>query len=413
MATTTARKSAASNTPTGSRVSDEDIEAARHNIEQAFQIVGLCSAQSFQCPDCGTTKKGKVTLKPAKGYWACYRCGAWGSTIKLLQERGGYGFADAVNVLLGRPLTTGAPTPPPPTRRPVLPVIDDFTAVVDVEVYNWILAQGDVSLAQWYYGRWHISADAVEGSGATVIRDIDAFHAKALAKWGGDRLVACGLVKPASATPNKKDFFLLNWDYCVIEPHRRPSGDVVGMQFRPNPKQERKIAAHKAYSKARDVAESVGEEFTGTKVDYVPKFLSLRGAGPNSLIGCNLPSVAVLPEGATVHIVEGFKDAIAAATMGAPAYAIPGVGVMPHVKVCEILARLDVVICMDGDAGGDTGRKNLEEHFSANGVSYRGKDMPAGMDVTDRLVQRNADAGHRCAVCDEWRTTHEAHGRVG
>lgn len=388
-------------------VSDDDIESARHNIELAFQIMGLCTSSGYVCPACGTTKKGKVVLRPAKGYWNCYRgsCGEWGGTIKLLTEYGNYTFPDAVNVLLGRPTTKAAPkraelkTPPPS-------VVHDFTAQVDIEVYDWVVAQSDLGLAQWYYGRWHISPDAVAELGAGVIRDVPAFHREATAKFGIDRLVACGLVKPASATPNNKDFFLLNRDYCVIEPHRRPDGHVVGMQFRPNPRQERKIAAHKAYAKARDAAEAAGTEYTGTKVAYAPKFLSLRGAGPASLVGCNLPRVARLEPDTKVFIVEGFKDAMSALTMGAEAYAIPGVGVMPSAEVCEILKRLRPVICMDGDAGGSTGTENLGAHFDSHDVTYTVKEMPEGMDVTDRLVQRNAEDGHDCKVCAAWRESH-------
>lgn len=405
--TTPAGREAPNGNNKNGRISDEDVEAARHQVERAFQLLGLISGKAYVCPACNTNRSGKVVVKPTRGYWKCYRCGEYGSPIKLLSERGGYSFPDAVAALLDRPVSKRAPQRPV-VDLPEVPVGDDFQAKDDSEVYDAVIGFGSVARAQEYYGRWHIDPLVVVESGAVVIEKADALARDLRDRFGMERLIACGLVKPAELTRHKTDHFLLNRDYPVVEPHRRPNGEVVGMQFRPSSKQMARIAAHKAYARERDLAEAAGREFTGRKVDYVPKFLSLRGAGPDSLLGCGLPRIAKLPAGKLVYVVEGFKDLLAARTMRAEAYAIPGVGVMPSEKVLSLFKNRDhrMLICMDGDEAGAQGAESLQSCFEHAEIQFRTKVLPAGQDVTDLLVGRHAGEGCACSVCEAWIREH-------
>ena len=107
-----------------------------------------------------------------------------------------------------------------------------------------------------------------------------------------------------------------------------------------------------------------------------------------------------LPAGSKIYVVEGFKDMLAARSMGVDAYAIPGTGVMPSKKVCAMLARFDVIVVLDGDAAGAKGRENLMVHLTANSVKCRVmSDIRENLDIADILVERFAHQGCDCTTC--------------
>jgi hypothetical protein len=396
-----------------SRVSDADIELARGDIARAFQLLGLVSGGNPVCPECGASEKGKVKLFNDGG-WHCYKRGHHGGkngAIDLLVENGGYKFIDAVNLLLGRPVSAKS-NYTPPKELPDLDGPNDFVAVVDVEVYDALRRMSSVEAAQAWYGRWHIAAEAVAEVGACVAVDTDAVVKALTDQFGRDRMIACGIVKPAEETSHGKDYALLTKDYPIIEPYLRPDGRVVGMQFRASDAQSRKVKAYPktkaVYDEARAAWEADHGEGSYTKPSprFVPKFLSLRGAGQDSLIGAGLYRIARLEPRARIHIVEGPKDLMAARTLGVEAYAVSGVGDMPPEKVCRLLSRHTAVIRMDGDDAGREGAARLEAHFERFKVPYERKELPDGMDVTDILVDKHAQAGCGCRVCAAWRKRH-------
>jgi hypothetical protein len=296
--------------------------------------------------------------------------------------------------------------------------------VVDVEVYNMIRDSGDLQSAQAYYARWHIDPKIVEVSGSRYLHNCEKLHEELLAQFGRERLIACGVI---IIDKNGKDFFLFNDDYPVIEPHLSPKGHVVGMQFRPSPKRMEKVRSHKRWKQRwsghRDAngndldpeqawqqAYVNDPENAGERHKYVMPFLSLRGAGTDSLVGCGISEIAKLPitnPPTKVYIVEGFKDWLAARTLGVHAYAIPGTGVMPPVKVCKMLARHQMIVTLDGDEAGAKGRANVMLWLAEQKVPAIEKtDMREGMDIADILVESYAHRGCLCSTCVEWREDH-------
>jgi len=409
------------------RITDEDKLAAKHQLAQAFSIAGLIADGNVVCPRCGTSKKGKVQLKTSAEsgipYWKCHKCSERGDAIGILIDVKGYDFADAVNVLVGRDSSGKALRT---VYRPEIEIAPSFSAVVDVEVYNFVRDAGSLEMAQRYYQRWHISAEAVAEAGSRYIADAVALQTDLLKKFGRERLLACGVL---TIDKNGKDFFLFNDDYPVIEVHASPAGHVVGMQFRPSPKRMLKVKAHKEWKRRwSGIVDTDGNEIepgdawlaaytqdadsAGPKAPYVTPFLSLKGAGIDSLVGCGLPRLAQLTASedgrpAKVYVVEGFKDLLAARTIGAEAYAIPGTGVMPPPKVCKILSRHQMVVTLDGDEAGAKGRTAVMGWFASQGVSSVEKtDMRTGMDIADILVERHAHTGCTCETCVEWRANH-------
>lgn len=403
---------------------------ARANIALAFSLLGLVDNGHPVCPECGASK-GKVRLFADKGGWHCYKRGHHGndnSAVDLLMEKGGYSFIDAVSVLLGRPARHGGKVVDL-SELEMVAAEPAFRAVVDVEVYDAVVRSPHVSLeaAQEYYAAWHIDAKAVAEAGGRMVTDQRQLETELIERFGLERLAECGLVKLAEG-PGRRPAWMLNRNYPVVEPHLSPSkGHVVGMQFRPSVAQKKKISAHKAWKAkwggrldaegneidadaAWSAAQAADPSSAGPKAEYVPPFMGLRGAGPDSLVGCGLFRVARLREPSTIYVVEGYKDLLAARTMGAEAYAIPGVGVMPPVKVLDVFRRggHTLLLCLDGDEAGAEGRARMAVVLNEAGVAYRLKELADGMDVADVLVSRSAATGCRCATCIEWRAAHPA-----
>jgi 5S rRNA maturation endonuclease (ribonuclease M5) len=250
-----------------------------------------------------------------------------------------------------------------------------------------------------------------------VLTDPVGLQRALLARFGRDRLLACGLLTVASSG---RDFFLFNDEYNVVEPHHTPDGHVSGLQFRPSPAQKAKVDAHKAWKKrwsgrsdrdgnvldpsdAWKQAYEADPAAAGEKVGYVTPFLSLRGGTPGHLLGCGLPRLARIDTGATVYVVEGFKDLIAARSLNVEAYAIPGTGVMPGDAAITVLRRHKVVVALDGDAAGAKGREAVAAHLREHGVEVITRTLPSGMDMADLLVDRTARTGCACGTCTTWR----------
>lgn len=378
------------------RISEGDIEEARTRIREAFAHAGLVSGSSFICPACQKvhSKKGTLSVRN-NGRWKCFASDEGGDAISLMQDSFGYTFPQAVNALLGRDIGPGAKAPKPVPKN--LPEVAEERprSKVDPEVYQAVLEfSGDAGreAAAEYYGAWHISRDAVLESRASVVLDPRAMEKALMERFGIDRLRACGLVVK---TRKGKDYFLVNKDYPVIEPHITPRGFVVGMQFRPSGEQLEKVEAHKRYVAAKEAGDS-----SIPKVDYVPKFMSLSGVDANeSLIGFGLQRLAAAPPHTIVRVVEGFKDYLAARTMGHEAFGIAGTSAVIAPQVLQILARHRLEVALDGDEAGVKARDARVEAFHSMKIRARPLDMPPGYDVADILVRLHANRGCTCAAC--------------
>lgn len=380
-------------------ITDADREEARTKIREAFAHAGLIQGGSFVCPSCNKVHRQKSTLSVRDiGTWKCFSSNAGGDAISLVQDRLGMRFPDAVNLLLGRATSTAATPKPVPAN---LPPISDArpTSVVDPEVYAEVLefsgSEGRKAAAD-YYGFWHIAPEAVAESRASRVLDCKKLEQHLVSTFGMDRLKNCGLVVE---TKSKKDYFLLNSDYPVIEPHLSPAGKVLGMQFRPSERQREKIEAHNRYAAAKERG-----DHTVPEAKYVPKFLSLSGIDPQgSLVGFGLPRLWYLQPGSYVRIVEGFKDYLAARTLGHDAYAMAGTSAARSDRVLEVLKRFRVLVAMDGDEAGRAAQEDLVDYYRDHGVHAAPMPMPDGMDVADILVSRYAERGCTDEVCTHWR----------
>lgn len=402
---------AAPRTSSQDRKIDPELEHARAAIPTAFAILGLYTGGKQQlCPRCVLEAKqlGHPLPSPktrffADGGWKCHRCGAYGGP--KLQKGGspkkpaplnfgngvdvmvlfGYTFRDAKELLNGREASDGTKAPEKVTE---IMAKDEFKAEVDTEVYNAIAefcGEEGLRKAQEFYGRWHISPEAVAENKGRVA-DAAALFTYLKETFGLERLNACGLLSEPNPEKNQQyGNFLITSRYPVLEFHVDPSGDIRGIQCRATHEQ---AARRKALEAKKEPLKAAGDP-RSKEIKIPPKFLSLRAAQPKSRIGFGIESLNKAPVGATVWIVEGYKDLLTARTRGKIAFGLPGVGNFPSAAVCQILARFNIVIAYDGDDGGDGGREMLRMHLATHGIVSPGDEIDelSGMEKA-RAVKR-------------------------
>jgi hypothetical protein len=388
------------------KLTDEELEKAkaacksREALELAMATVGYLSADGVTgiCPKCQKELPlgSKLKLHESGMYKHFGSEGCSGDAISVmmaLEPTPGVkvNFINAVKFLNGLPTTVEIKRP---DKLPELGA-RSFTAVVDKDVYKGILLYGrktgGVDAAIEFYGQWHISPDAVRESGAVYIKDPRDFAKNILAKpdWGAERLIRAGLFVETDRGPR----CLIDDSFPVVEPHLHPStGLPVYLQFRASNKQYQKYLEHKRGER----------EYKGSQ-----KFLSLRGAPREAQLGSGLPRIAKLPAGSIIYIVEGFKDMLAARTLGTEAYGIPGVDFRPPAGVCKLLADKRVRVALDGDEAGEKHFQALINYLKDNGVNdVERHEVKQGLDITDSLVKRYASKGCNCPACQKFREEH-------
>ena len=370
-----------------------DAAEATHNVEalsKAMAVAGLFSADGTMviCPGCGKPAKvgSKIKLQPSGMYKHFSKDGCTGDAISVLRSRFDVGFWDAANFLVGK--TTKFEFP---EAQPVDIALSAFVAQVDTNLNGGMFHYGTnakikgVEAAVAYYGQWHIGADAVKASGAVLIPDPAHLAQMAKQRYGDDKLLACGWASP-NKEPGSPAWFLVSDRYPVLEPHHHPDGRILFVQLRASNAQLARIAQHRA-----------------GQIKYPgDKFLSLRGVPRSAQVGTGLAQISAAKAGTTIYVVEGFKDALAAATMGSLAYGVPGVDYRPGELALSVLRDKDVQVCFDGDEAGQTQAEPMAQYLRENGVErVTVRNLPPGYDVTDRLVGRYAAAGCRCDACQE------------
>lgn len=390
---------------------EADLERTRTDAacRLALAIAHRITDEGILCPKCAKlAPKGKFKIH-ADGGWKHFGSeGCAGDAVKVLQLAG-IGTGDAVRVLLGQPTRTSIEIPD--NAAELAAAFVGVKSKIHIDVFNGVLIYGQktggVEAAQEFYGAWHISPEVVAASGAVLIKDPKHFKDAILKRFGEEKLLECGLF---TRTDRGDLYCLVNDRFPVIEPHRHPAtGDVLYMQFRGSHAQYQRYLDHKAGKR----------EYKGSE-----KIISLRGAPKSAQVGTSLHLIEQLPPGSDVHIVEGFKDDLAARTLGLNSYGLPGVGVFPPEKICQLLARHNVFVAFDGDEAGQEGMtgkvETLEDgtqkvvsegllaYLARHGVNAQAQTLFPGMDVTDFHVSRHASGkatGSRCdcATCTAFR----------
>ena len=173
--------------------------------------------------------------------------------------------------------------------------------------------------------------------------------------------------------------------YPVMQCYRSSDGVPVGLEMRGNSWVADKAKEHSDWKKKS----KKGLNPEGPKPKYIPKTRNL--IGDVGRVGFGLDVVASVKPGKTVWLVEGFKDALAAASLGHPAVGLAGAGNPIPDEALEVLKPHTVAVVFDADEDGDRARKRLSEQLTEAGVVVRpGPRFPAGYDVADVLSARNS-----------------------
>lgn len=377
-----------------------ELAEARSKIALAVVICGLADGEHLTCPWCGTSKPGKVEVKAEKNYLTCYKCQKAIKAVDLVMEKKGLSVRAAVDLLNGKIRKDGESEEAYTNRIATMesrvaglmkPAFRAELTKATVDVYNSVLSSPFVSLAgaQDYYSTWHISREAVASVGFVLIHDPDKLGEELVREHGKLALVKSGIAKESDERGGSLRF-MFSANYPVVEPQIAPTGNCMSMQFRPSLRQKAKITAHKA-----------------GKGEYVPSFMSLRGATPEHLIGIGLDRLVKIKP-TRVDVVEGAKDVAADITMGNEAFGMAGTNVLPPAQSVRALAKAGhtLRICMDGDTAGKESQQRVLDHFVAHGFPKERigiHPMPEGLDITDILVRHNATRGCECATCSAFR----------
>jgi hypothetical protein len=452
------------------QIPQTDIEDALGQLETAFAIIGCVNGNAFTCPVCGESRKGKVILRPQKRYWKCYVCGVYPedprymNAIDLVKQRCSVPFPKAVNILLGR---NDGPIPKAKLLEILAEAKadDGFRAAEEEwvwDLYTDVLNSQYSSLerAQAYYADRHISMEAVEMMRFRYITDPEKLREELVAKWGEEKLVAAGL-----AVTGEHGFRLLcGWNYPVIEPAIDNLGKVRNMQFRPSAKQREKIRAHKR-GEGPYVPTFMSIKGAGPR-HLIGIGLHLLADGPGRVVmiaegaadaaaGYTLgaagmyamPGTNVLPPAGVIQFLEkrGHKIVVAldgddagnkarpivAEHFRAHGYANGASRRLGYDISALVSDDLEAAVNAAGEFGADlvdeiTGRYELRtlsdaitHEQAANDLRTalrqlyvdscwvrEKQDMPAGLDVCDILVKRNAERNCPCQGCVSWRETH-------
>lgn len=383
-----------------------ELDEARSKIALAAALCGLADGEHLTCPWCSSSKPGRVKIVADKNYLTCYKCQKAIKAVDLVMEKKGLSLVEAVDLLNGRVRGADEDDNAYKTRMSELekragalmkPAFRAELTQGTVDVYNNVLtsAHSSLSRAQEYYATWHISAEAVANVGFVLITDAEALARELLTNHSRELLIKSGIAKETQAGEAGVGGlrFMFSGKYPVVEPQIAPTGNCMAMQFRPSLAQKRKIAEHKA-----------------GRGEYVPSFMSLRGASPEHLIGVGLDRLVKISP-TRVDIVEGAKDVAADLTMGNEAFGMAGTNVLPPGQSVRALAKAGhhLRVCMDGDEAGKASQLKVVEHFVANGFPKERisvHDMPDGLDITDILVRHNARRGCECTTCMLFRESH-------
>lgn len=349
-----------------------DIDAAKEELWAAVDFTG-----GLQCHECGEgaarkkvqMRRSSVTGRP---YVKCHRCGWHSDAINLLTDVAGVSFPDAVNLLLGR--HPDAENLRASGDRPVIP--ERFRARLgepNMQVYK-ALCDIDTPGIQSAARTWQREHGIPESIGRLygVTQVIDPRHLKIHLerRFGMQRLIEAGLTSESGGR------FLFEGGYELVEAHTAPSGHVFCVQFR---------AVGNTARAAREHKRTKG---TPEATPYVPSVLAIRGSSPEHLIGCGLRRIAQRPPGTTVHVVEGFKDMLAAAALGLVPYGLPGAATLPPEAVVKLFQRRknQVVLALDNDPAGLAGADQLERFFADHGIPTTRQFPDEGMDWADMLT---------------------------
>lgn len=363
---------------------DKNLGKNAEALKLALVTTARLDAESgvVLCPSCGKQAPlgKKFKLFPDGGWKHFSADGCFGDAHSVLTEAG-YSFPDAVRYLAGKKTSAKIERP---ESMPDLQVVK-FEATYDPEILNGVLVYGrktgGVEAAAEFYSQFHISPEAVAESGAVMIKDANHFTKAIVDRFGVERLLSAGLFTDTKRGPRP----MMGESFPIVEPHIHPATGVpTYMQFRASNEQAARHALHKAGKRP----------YAGSE-----KFLSLRGTPKSAQIGMGLPRLATIDPGSTVYLVEGFKDLLAARTMGVEAFAVPGVDFRPGSETLKILSRHNIVVTLDGDAAGSAHRDALASFLEGKGVEASTYAISGNYDVADKLILKHAEAGCTCKAC--------------
>lgn len=308
-----------------------------------------------------------LSFVPAKNIWKCFGCGKNGDSMTLVMEILQCDFTGALNWFIqefGVAMQTVQHTRRSGSKNiqrkrsgytlltQNKPSASDENYRADPQVYTWLVEKcGEVVDVKGveYLRRHGIPLQVANRFGVRELRSPSRALTRLVEEWGAARVFHSGLAW-GEAYPNK----LIWGSYALLFPFLQ-NGEVV-------------------YIQGRSFSEKT-------------KFLGLRGI-PKPLF--NASSLASLTIGTCIHLCEGIPDALALEAKGLHSLAVLGASSFRPEWV-DLLLHYDVVVVPDGDSGGETFMRMVNEAFRNRGKAIRRVRMPKGKDAADLLGELGGD----------------------
>lgn len=381
----------------------------------ALEYFGVAhDGRRFGCPLCGTELSKKKTVIRTDGGITCHKCGSslstgnmWG-TVQRLAELFGQGPLEKgamLSILRGVDPTGErgkfvVEMPPTPDPEP--------ETFVDTEVLTKLISYADEEAGIAYWRRVHIDPKVAKAFGAVRITSPWRKVWQALDdEFGEERLTRAGLCKRVEdgdlwtvpggkITPRGGQFAP---DYPVLQVYRNADGDPVGLEVRGGEYVEGLVRRHDEYKRemaAWEEAGGIGAE--PEKVRWTPKTRNLIGNATGSRPGFGLDVVSKFPPQRVIWLVEGYKDALAAGSLGRPAIGIAGAKAGISDEALEVLSGRRVAVVFDADDAGREGGAMVSETLRRAGIELVPHPRwPDGRDVADQLAAMHLGGDLVCA----------------
>lgn len=298
-----------------------------------------------------------LSFRPQTNRWKCFgACGKGGDGIQLVREILGLDFISAVD-WLGSTFKLGLVSESNQLKSrihaqspgPYLPKSESTGEwFPDPEVYSWFLDRcGEIkdSLGLSYLESHAISNDAAKHFNLRELRKPEKAFDSLVKEWGIERIKRCGITRNSKFGPS------LLWNrYTLLFPFFE-GGSITYIQGRP-----------------------LGGDI---------KYLNLKGITKPLF---NQDKLLTMRPGDVIHICEGVPDALSLETCGLNAVAVLGAtSFLP--QWVELFLKFRIVVCPDGDRGGETFEKTITKFFLRRSKGIKTLHIPEGMDVAAVLAQ--------------------------
>jgi DNA primase catalytic core len=301
-------------------------------------------------------KTPSLSFNIKDNYWHCFGCGKGGNNIELVMGVAMLSYIDAIKWIDSLFGSTYVPTYH--YNKVILnktkQLIHNSSELSlreiepDDELYRWFLDNCKLSdIARHYLTQRGLTNNTIEHYEIKDIINPKRALQKTIEKWGVERAIKSGLVKPKNEQYCER---LIWWDQTILLPFKN----------------------HERITYIQ------GRRLKGN----TPKYLNLRGITKPLF---NLDILNSMKKGEIVYLCEGVFDALSASQIGLNAIGVLGASSFKETWA-ELFMNFQVVIIPDPDEAGNKFAEKAKIIFHRRGKVVDSIHLPVGQDLSEYLT---------------------------